>query len=256
MKLVVLGLSLSSSWGNGHATTFRALLMRVRRARARHPLPGARRALVCEPARPRRARLTAASPIYADLDDLAAWRPRDRARGRGDRRFLRVGGRRGCGRFVQRGGGRAPPLSTTSTRRSRSPSSRAATSSISRPAIIPGYDVYLSFTGGPTLDADRTATMARPRRARSTARSIADAVPRPPARPVRWDLSYLGTYSPDRQPTLEQQLLLAPGARAARSGASLSRARNIRTASPGPPMWSGSSICHQPNIPISTRRPE
>jgi len=26
MKLVVLGLSLSSSWGNGHATTFRALL--------------------------------------------------------------------------------------------------------------------------------------------------------------------------------------------------------------------------------------
>ena len=26
MKLVVLGLSLSSSWGNGHATTYRALL--------------------------------------------------------------------------------------------------------------------------------------------------------------------------------------------------------------------------------------
>ena len=26
MKLVVLGLSLSSAWGNGHATTFRALL--------------------------------------------------------------------------------------------------------------------------------------------------------------------------------------------------------------------------------------
>ena len=26
MKLVVVGLSLSSSWGNGHATTFRALL--------------------------------------------------------------------------------------------------------------------------------------------------------------------------------------------------------------------------------------
>jgi len=26
VKLVVLGLSLSSSWGNGHATTYRALL--------------------------------------------------------------------------------------------------------------------------------------------------------------------------------------------------------------------------------------
>src|SRR5688572_18375219 len=29
MKLIVLGLSLSSSWGNGHATTFRALLRAV-----------------------------------------------------------------------------------------------------------------------------------------------------------------------------------------------------------------------------------
>ena len=26
LKIVVLGLSLSSSWGNGHATTYRALL--------------------------------------------------------------------------------------------------------------------------------------------------------------------------------------------------------------------------------------
>ena len=26
MRVVVIGLSLSSSWGNGHATTFRALL--------------------------------------------------------------------------------------------------------------------------------------------------------------------------------------------------------------------------------------
>ena len=34
-QLVVLGLSLSSSWGNGHATTYRALLARLRRARPR-----------------------------------------------------------------------------------------------------------------------------------------------------------------------------------------------------------------------------
>jgi spore maturation protein CgeB len=32
MKLVVLGLSLSSSWGNGHATTYRALLKALRRS--------------------------------------------------------------------------------------------------------------------------------------------------------------------------------------------------------------------------------
>ena len=46
MKLVVLGLSLSSSWGNGHATTYRALLKALRRARPRHAVPGTRRALV------------------------------------------------------------------------------------------------------------------------------------------------------------------------------------------------------------------
>ena len=38
MKLVVLGLSLSSSWGNGHATTWRALL-RAFAARTYVPAP-------------------------------------------------------------------------------------------------------------------------------------------------------------------------------------------------------------------------
>ncbi len=33
LNIVVLGLSLSSSWGNGHATTYRALLRALRRAR-------------------------------------------------------------------------------------------------------------------------------------------------------------------------------------------------------------------------------
>ena len=31
MKLVVFGLSISSSWGNGHATTYRALLAALRK---------------------------------------------------------------------------------------------------------------------------------------------------------------------------------------------------------------------------------
>ena len=38
------------------------------------------------------------------------------------------------------------------------------------PELIPGYDLYLSFTGGPTLAASSSAT-ARPRRGRSIARS-------------------------------------------------------------------------------------
>ena len=38
MKLVVFGLSISSSWGNGHATTYRALL-RAFAARGPGPRP-------------------------------------------------------------------------------------------------------------------------------------------------------------------------------------------------------------------------
>ena len=34
MKIVILGLSITSSWGNGHATTYRGLLRELQRARA------------------------------------------------------------------------------------------------------------------------------------------------------------------------------------------------------------------------------
>jgi hypothetical protein len=64
MKLVVLGLSLSSSWGNGHATTFRALL-RAFAARGHDVLFLERDvALVRRAPRPAR-RISAGSPSIA-----------------------------------------------------------------------------------------------------------------------------------------------------------------------------------------------
>jgi hypothetical protein len=54
--------------------------------------------------------------------------------------------------------------------------------------------------------------MVRRRPGRSTARST----PRPTGRsgaPKRWDLSYLGTYSNDRQPTLNALLCQTPRVR-------------------------------------------
>jgi spore maturation protein CgeB len=79
------------------------------------------------------------------------------------------------------------------------------------PELIPGYDVYFSFTGGPTLDR------LMQRYGSPAARALYCSVD-PDAYPVldlpkRWDLSYLGTYSPDRQPMLER-LLLEPARRA------------------------------------------
>jgi spore maturation protein CgeB len=79
------------------------------------------------------------------------------------------------------------------------------------PDLIPHYDVYFSFTGGPTLDRIMR------RYGSPAARALYCSVD-PEAYPViggakRWDLSYLGTYSPDRQPILER-LLVEPARRA------------------------------------------
>ena len=80
-------------------------------------------------------------------------------------------------------------------------------------ATIPLYDLYLSFTGGPTLrllESRYGATMAR-----ALFCAVDPALYRPAGvrQPFRWHLGYLGTFSPDRQPMLER-LLLQP-ARAA-----------------------------------------
>jgi spore maturation protein CgeB len=79
--------------------------------------------------------------------------------------------------------------------------------------LIPRYDLYLSFTGGPTLE--RLERRYGSPRARPLYCSFDPALyfPEPAdGGPRRWDLGYLGTYSDDRQPTLER-LLLEPARR-------------------------------------------
>jgi spore maturation protein CgeB len=74
--------------------------------------------------------------------------------------------------------------------------------------LIPGFDLYLSFTGGPALQTLERRYHARAARALYCSADPAQNAPDPQTRPV-FDLGYLGTYSPDRQPTLEA-LLCAP----------------------------------------------
>ena len=68
--------------------------------------------------------------------------------------------------------------------------------------MIPGFDLYLSFTGGPTLRHIETCYGAR------TARALyCSAEPVAPTKAyIKYDLGYLGTYSADRQPALEALL--------------------------------------------------
>ena len=207
MRLVVLGLSLSSSWGNGHATTFRALLKEFG-ARGHDILflerdvPWYAQHRDC--ADPAYCRLE----FYANLAGLEAWRMEI-----AEADAVIVGSYVpegvAVGRFVQEAARGVTAFYDIDTPVTLAKLERGDFEYLS-PEIIPGYDVYLSFTGGPTLRhiESRYGSPA----ARALYCSVdPDAYPRLDV-PKKWDLSYLGTYSPDRQPTLER-LLIEPARR-------------------------------------------
>jgi len=208
VKLVVLGLSLSSSWGNGHATTYRALLSAV--ARRGHEVLFLERDLPWYAAHrdlPRPAFCRFA--LYGDLSALQTWRDEV-----ADADAVVVGSYTpdgiAVGRWVQevaRGVTAFYDIDTPVTLAKLA----AGEADYVSPDIIPGYDLYLSFTGGPALAIleDRYGAKA----ARALYCSVDWRLYRPLPTQLSWDLSYLGTYSPDRQPALER-LLIEP-ARAA-----------------------------------------
>jgi spore maturation protein CgeB len=209
VKLVVLGLSLSSSWGNGHATTYRALL-RAFAARGHEvtflerdvPWYAASRDL----AKPDFCRFA----LYADVDELktrwaaevetadavmvGSYVPEGVAVGAWAQRTAR-----GVTAFYD--------IDTPVTLAKLGAGDEEYLSA----DLIPGYDLYLSFTGGPTLE--RIMRRYGAPAARALYCSVDAETYRPLPAQKRWDLSYLGTYSPDRQPALER-LLLEPARRA------------------------------------------
>lgn len=204
MRLVVLGLSLSSSWGNGHATTFRALLAAF--AARGHgvlflerdvPWYAAHRDL---PA-PDFCRLA----YYDDLAGLRNWRE---AIAEADAVMVGsyVPDGAAVGAFVQEHARGVTAFYDIDTPVTLAALDRGVCDYLSH-EVLTGYDIYFSFTGGPTLarlEGEYGAAAARPLYC-----SVDTSRYRPLEVPIRWDLSYLGTYSPDRQPTLER-LLIGP----------------------------------------------
>ncbi|MES2712366.1 MAG: glycosyltransferase [Pseudomonadota bacterium] len=207
MRIVLLGLSLSSSWGNGHATTFRALL-RAFAARGHDilflerqvPWYAAHRDLA-EPAYCRLA-------YYDSVAELETWRDEITA---ADAVILGsfVPDGIAVGDLVQRMA-RLPAFYDIDTPVTLAGLERGEESYIAARQIS-GFRLYLSFTGGPTL-ARLEGEYGSPA-ARQLYCSVDVDAYRPMDLPHRWDLSYLGTYSDDRQPMLER-LLLEPARRA------------------------------------------
>lgn len=208
LRLVVLGLSLSSSWGNGHATTYRALLKAF--AARGHDVLFLERDVpwyaehrdLPEPGFCRFA-------LYPDLTALDAWRDEI------------------AGADAVIVGSYVPDGIAVGDRVLAWAEGRAVFYDIDTPVTlarleaedcaylarrqIADYDLYLSFTGGPTLRLLEEAYGSPA--ARALYCSVDPQAYPPLERAAAYDLSYLGTYSPDRQPTLER-LLLEPAQRA------------------------------------------
>jgi spore maturation protein CgeB len=201
MKLVVLGLSLSSSWGNGHATTFRALLKSF--ASRGHEV------LFLERDTPwYAANRDLPDPDFCDLRYYGSVAELDRWRSEIARADAAIVGSYvpdgvAVGEWVQRTA-RLPCFYDIDTPVTLAKLARREFEYLS-PELISGYAIYFSFTGGPTLE--RLEREFGSPRARALYCSVDVERYRPVDTPVRWDLSYLGTYSDDRQPTLERLLI-------------------------------------------------
>ena len=202
MKLVVLGLSLSSSWGNGHATTFRALLAAF--AARGHEV------LFLERDRPWYAEHRdlphpdfCQLAYYDSLDQLEKWRGAVES---ADAVMVGSYVPEGVevGRWAQENAGGLVCFYDIDTPVTLAKLARGDHEYLS-PELIPGYDVYFSFTGGPTLE--RLEREFGSPRARALYCAVDTNRYQPLDVPQRWDLSYLGTYSPDRQPTLDKLLI-------------------------------------------------
>lgn len=208
LKLVFVGLSLSSSWGNGHATTYRALL-RSLAARGHDILfleqdrdfYAAHRDL----AEPDFCRLE----LYDSVADLARFGDEIAA---ADAVVLGsyVADGIEAARMIQAHARGVTAFYDIDTPVTLAALARERCDYLS-PELIPGFGVYFSFTGGPTLDLLQRRYGAR--RAEALYCSVDARSYAPVATERLYDLGYLGTYSDDRQPTVER-LLIEPARRA------------------------------------------
>ncbi len=202
LKIVIFGLSITSSWGNGHATTYRALVKALHQRG--HQLTFIERDVPWY--RDNRDLQNAdycRIELYQDLRDV----PRRFGSLVADAELVILGS------YVPEGAvladwliGRTCGIAAfydIDTPVTLSGLRTGKTFYISA-AQIPRFDLYLSFTGGPTLgliEDEYASPRAR------VLHCAADVDVLPAADPhCRWMLGYLGTYSADRQPALERIL--------------------------------------------------
>jgi spore maturation protein CgeB len=206
--IVILGLSLSSAWGNGHATTYRALIAGLHK-------------LGCKV-----LFLERNVPWYADHRDLPDpefcelrfYDSLEELASRYDR-HIREANAVIVGSYLPDGVAvldhvLATARGTTAFYDIDTPVTLAKLARGDEEFLerrqIPSLDIYFSFAGGKNLD--RLEREFGARRALPLYCSVQAERYQPTGEEHRWDLGYIGTYSSDRQPGLER-LLLEPARR-------------------------------------------
>ena len=205
MKIVILGLSISSSWGNGHATTFRALARALDRR-------GHRIVFYEHDLYWYRDNRDLPDPEFCDLrlfEDWSAIAPEVR-RELGDADVAMVGSYFPDGIAaideMLASPARVKTFYDIDTPITMAALAETGTTGYLRAEQIKGLDIYFSFTGGPLLrrieqeyGAGRAVPLycsVDPERYRRV----------PPRTRFVAELSYMGTYAPDRQPKIEELL--------------------------------------------------
>jgi spore maturation protein CgeB len=203
MKLVIIGLTITSSWGNGHATTYRGLAKAL--SRRGHRVTFLERDVPWY-----REHRDLAEPPYCRVELYRNLRefPMRYSRLIADADLVILGSYVPGGAVVgdwitmhARGVTAFYDIDTPVTL-ARLESGKIDYVSA---GLIPRFDLYLSFTGGPVLELIEQAYGSPCARALYCA---ADPdVHAPVAVRPRWRLGYIGTYSKDRQPALERMLI-------------------------------------------------
>ena len=205
LDIVILGLSITSSWGNGHATTYRGLVReltrrghRVRFFERDAPWYAGNRDMPRPP--------WGETQLYSSVQELKE--RHDRAVRGADLvivgSYVPLGIE--IGRWVLDTARGLTAFYDIDTPVTVARIARGDCEYLSRD-LVARYDLYLSFTGGPVLrhlEDELGARAARPLYC-----SVDSELYLPQEAELEWELGYLGTYSDDRQPTLQRLMLSA-----------------------------------------------
>ncbi|MES2645831.1 MAG: glycosyltransferase [Bacteroidota bacterium] len=208
LNIVILGLSITSSWGNGHATTFRGLANALHQrghnisflernkpwyANARDlPDPTYCKTILYDSIEELTGKYSSLI-ANADLVIVGSYVPEGVAVGK---LVIDIAG--GVTAFYDID----TPITLSKL--------ECGDFEYLHPSLIADFDMYLSFTGGPILQ--KIGQQYGSPMVRHLYCSFDPELYFPEPQRTQWDLGYLGTYSSDRQPSLEK-LLLDPAKR-------------------------------------------